>query len=211
MAARGTGPRPQAAHQEWPRLQVRRVPGVGECSTPGTAPRAPSPMCWVMPQLPVAAARVWWFLTSPPSAPSQEFDKLSDFFKAHYCLELVEKDLCVKGWNWGTVRFGGESCGRAPTPVAVPAVPQAATRLLGVSWDQWGWWQDGAWESRRWKIQGRQGRGFHAAGNVLYKRESWGGSCEVWPLPGGAMGAGGSALGLRPGEDGNRWFLPVPA
>ena len=38
----------------------------------------------------------------------QEFDKLSDFFKAHYCLELAEKDLCVKGWNWGTVRFGGE-------------------------------------------------------------------------------------------------------
>lgn len=39
----------------------------------------------------------------------QEFDKLSDFFKAHYRLELAEKDLCVKGWNWGTVRFGGES------------------------------------------------------------------------------------------------------
>lgn len=42
-------------------------------------------------------------------APAQEFDKLSDFFKAHYRLELAEKDLCVKGWNWGTVRFGGES------------------------------------------------------------------------------------------------------
>ncbi len=25
-----------------------------------------------------------------------EFDKLSDFFKAHYRLELAEKDLCVK-------------------------------------------------------------------------------------------------------------------
>ncbi|NXF57406.1 SSRP1 protein, partial [Ciccaba nigrolineata] len=37
-----------------------------------------------------------------------EFDKLSDFFKAHYRLELAEKDLCVKGWNWGTVRFGGQ-------------------------------------------------------------------------------------------------------
>ena len=24
----------------------------------------------------------------------------------------MEKDLCVKGWNWGTVKFGGESCGR---------------------------------------------------------------------------------------------------
>ncbi|XP_019370052.1 PREDICTED: FACT complex subunit SSRP1 [Crocodylus porosus] len=37
-----------------------------------------------------------------------EFDKLSDFFKSHYRLELAEKDLCVKGWNWGTVRFGGQ-------------------------------------------------------------------------------------------------------
>lgn len=52
----------------------------------------------------------WCFLmVFPPSRPTQEFDKLSDFFKAHYCLELAEKDLCVKGWNWGTVRFGGES------------------------------------------------------------------------------------------------------
>lgn len=50
-----------------------------------------------------------WFLTAVPSShPAQEFDKLSDFFKAHYRLELAEKDLCVKGWNWGTVRFGGE-------------------------------------------------------------------------------------------------------
>lgn len=47
-----------------------------------------------------------------PSRPAQEFDKLSDFFRAHYRLELVERDLCVKGWNWGTVRFGGESRGR---------------------------------------------------------------------------------------------------
>ena len=39
----------------------------------------------------------------------QEFEKLSDFFKTHYRLELMEKDLCVKGWNWGTVKFGGES------------------------------------------------------------------------------------------------------
>lgn len=51
----------------------------------------------------------WWFLTDVPCFSAQEFDKLSDFFKAHYRLELAEKDLCVKGWNWGTVRFGGES------------------------------------------------------------------------------------------------------
>ncbi|XP_030307226.1 FACT complex subunit SSRP1 [Calypte anna] len=37
-----------------------------------------------------------------------EFDKLSEFFRAHYRLELAERDLCVKGWNWGTVRFGGQ-------------------------------------------------------------------------------------------------------
>ncbi|XP_060119091.1 FACT complex subunit SSRP1 [Heteronotia binoei] len=37
-----------------------------------------------------------------------EFDKLSDFFKTHYHLDLAEKDLCVKGWNWGTVKFGGQ-------------------------------------------------------------------------------------------------------
>uniref|UniRef100_A0A8C6CEL7 FACT complex subunit SSRP1 n=1 Tax=Moschus moschiferus TaxID=68415 RepID=A0A8C6CEL7_MOSMO len=37
-----------------------------------------------------------------------EFEKLSDFFKTHYRLDLMEKDLCVKGWNWGTVKFGGQ-------------------------------------------------------------------------------------------------------
>ncbi|XP_034980946.1 FACT complex subunit SSRP1 [Zootoca vivipara] len=37
-----------------------------------------------------------------------EFDKLSDFFKTHFHLDLAEKDLCVKGWNWGTVKFGGQ-------------------------------------------------------------------------------------------------------
>ena len=37
-----------------------------------------------------------------------EFEKLSDFLKTHYCLELMEKDLCVKGWNWGTVKFCGQ-------------------------------------------------------------------------------------------------------
>lgn len=49
-------------------------------------------------------------LLSPPHP--QEFEKLADFFKTHYRLELMEKDLCVKGWNWGTVKFGGESWAR---------------------------------------------------------------------------------------------------
>ncbi|XP_030043369.1 FACT complex subunit SSRP1 isoform X2 [Microcaecilia unicolor] len=37
-----------------------------------------------------------------------EFEKISDFFKSHFRVDLVEKDLCVKGWNWGTVKFGGQ-------------------------------------------------------------------------------------------------------
>ncbi|KAM5142487.1 FACT complex subunit SSRP1 [Mantella aurantiaca] len=37
-----------------------------------------------------------------------EFDKLSDYFKTHFQVDLVEKDMCVKGWNWGSVRFGGQ-------------------------------------------------------------------------------------------------------
>uniref|UniRef100_A0A6I8Q3F5 FACT complex subunit SSRP1 n=1 Tax=Xenopus tropicalis TaxID=8364 RepID=A0A6I8Q3F5_XENTR len=37
-----------------------------------------------------------------------EYDKLFDYFKSHFRVELVEKDLCVKGWNWGSVRFGGQ-------------------------------------------------------------------------------------------------------
>nr|XP_033776568.1 FACT complex subunit SSRP1 isoform X1 [Geotrypetes seraphini] len=37
-----------------------------------------------------------------------EFEKLSEFFKSHFRVDLVEKDLCVKGWNWGTVKFGGQ-------------------------------------------------------------------------------------------------------
>ncbi|XP_063814622.1 FACT complex subunit SSRP1 isoform X1 [Pseudophryne corroboree] len=37
-----------------------------------------------------------------------EYEKLSDYFKTHFRVDLVEKDLCVKGWNWGSVRFGGQ-------------------------------------------------------------------------------------------------------
>lgn len=36
-----------------------------------------------------------------------DFEKLSAFFKANYKLELTEKDMCVKGWNWGTAKFSG--------------------------------------------------------------------------------------------------------
>ncbi|CAB1428516.1 unnamed protein product [Pleuronectes platessa] len=36
-----------------------------------------------------------------------DFEKISEFFKANYKVELNEKDLCVKGWNWGTAKFSG--------------------------------------------------------------------------------------------------------
>uniref|UniRef100_A0A674C7K5 Structure specific recognition protein 1 n=1 Tax=Salmo trutta TaxID=8032 RepID=A0A674C7K5_SALTR len=35
------------------------------------------------------------------------FEKISEYFKAHYKVELSEKELCVKGWNWGTAKFSG--------------------------------------------------------------------------------------------------------
>ncbi|KAL1262318.1 hypothetical protein QQF64_007583 [Cirrhinus molitorella] len=36
-----------------------------------------------------------------------DFEKLSSFFKVNYKVELAEKDMCVKGWNWGTAKFTG--------------------------------------------------------------------------------------------------------
>uniref|UniRef100_A0A8D3BC93 FACT complex subunit SSRP1 n=1 Tax=Scophthalmus maximus TaxID=52904 RepID=A0A8D3BC93_SCOMX len=36
-----------------------------------------------------------------------DFERISEFFKANYKLELTEKDMCVKGWNWGTAKFSG--------------------------------------------------------------------------------------------------------
>ncbi|XP_062282000.1 FACT complex subunit SSRP1a isoform X2 [Scomber scombrus] len=36
-----------------------------------------------------------------------DFEKISDFFKTNYKLEVTEKDMCVKGWNWGTAKFSG--------------------------------------------------------------------------------------------------------
>lgn len=38
----------------------------------------------------------------------QDFEKISEYFKAHYKVELSEKELCVKGWNWGTTKFSGK-------------------------------------------------------------------------------------------------------
>uniref|UniRef100_A0A4W5L1G3 FACT complex subunit SSRP1 n=1 Tax=Hucho hucho TaxID=62062 RepID=A0A4W5L1G3_9TELE len=36
-----------------------------------------------------------------------DYEKISEFFKANYKVELTEKDMCVKGWNWGTAKFSG--------------------------------------------------------------------------------------------------------
>uniref|UniRef100_A0A673NFW8 FACT complex subunit SSRP1 n=1 Tax=Sinocyclocheilus rhinocerous TaxID=307959 RepID=A0A673NFW8_9TELE len=36
-----------------------------------------------------------------------DLEKISEYFKANYKVELVEKDMCVKGWNWGTAKFNG--------------------------------------------------------------------------------------------------------
>uniref|UniRef100_A0A8C9U402 FACT complex subunit SSRP1 n=1 Tax=Scleropages formosus TaxID=113540 RepID=A0A8C9U402_SCLFO len=36
-----------------------------------------------------------------------DFEKISEYFKANYKVELTEKDMCVKGWNWGTAKFLG--------------------------------------------------------------------------------------------------------
>ncbi|KAM9375598.1 FACT complex subunit SSRP1a isoform 1-T2 [Pholidichthys leucotaenia] len=36
-----------------------------------------------------------------------DFEKISEFFKANYDMELTEKDMCVKGWNWGMAKFSG--------------------------------------------------------------------------------------------------------
>lgn len=41
-------------------------------------------------------------------SPHQDFEKISEFFKANYKVELTEKDMCVKGWNWGTAKFSGK-------------------------------------------------------------------------------------------------------
>ncbi|XP_033153626.1 FACT complex subunit Ssrp1 [Drosophila mauritiana] len=36
-----------------------------------------------------------------------EHEKLGKFIKTAYSQEMVEKEMCVKGWNWGTARFMG--------------------------------------------------------------------------------------------------------
>lgn len=36
-----------------------------------------------------------------------EESKLADFFKKNYAKDMLEKELSLRGWNWGTVHFNG--------------------------------------------------------------------------------------------------------
>ena len=37
----------------------------------------------------------------------QDFGDLRSFFRSQFHKELKEVELCVKGWNWGEVKFRG--------------------------------------------------------------------------------------------------------
>lgn len=43
-----------------------------------------------------------------PFLYAQDLEKISEYFKDNYKVELTEKDMCVKGWNWGTAKFNGQ-------------------------------------------------------------------------------------------------------
>lgn len=34
-------------------------------------------------------------------------EKVAKFFKTNYKLDMLEKELSLKGWNWGTAKFQG--------------------------------------------------------------------------------------------------------
>lgn len=38
---------------------------------------------------------------------SGEETKIADFFKKNYLKDMLEKELSMRGWNWGTVHFNG--------------------------------------------------------------------------------------------------------
>lgn len=37
----------------------------------------------------------------------QEREKVAKFFKTNYNKDMLEKELSLKGWNWGTAKFNG--------------------------------------------------------------------------------------------------------
>lgn len=38
---------------------------------------------------------------------SQDQDKIAKYFKNTYHLDMLEKELALKGWNWGSAKFNG--------------------------------------------------------------------------------------------------------
>lgn len=36
-----------------------------------------------------------------------DFDKLRNYMQTNFDIELKPKDLCLRGWNWGTAEFKG--------------------------------------------------------------------------------------------------------
>jgi len=38
---------------------------------------------------------------------SQDQDKIAKYFKNTYRLDMLEKELAIKGWNWGSTKFNG--------------------------------------------------------------------------------------------------------
>jgi len=38
-----------------------------------------------------------------------EKEKLAKFFSSRYDNAMLEKEMCLKGWNWGTARFSGST------------------------------------------------------------------------------------------------------
>lgn len=41
----------------------------------------------------------------------QERERLAKFFKSTYRLDMLDRELSVKGWNWGTAKFNGSVLG----------------------------------------------------------------------------------------------------
>lgn len=37
----------------------------------------------------------------------QDREKVAKFFRNNYKLDMLEKELSLKGWNWGTAKFLG--------------------------------------------------------------------------------------------------------
>jgi structure-specific recognition protein 1 len=37
----------------------------------------------------------------------QEKERLAKFFSHYYDMDMLDRELSVKGWNWGTASFNG--------------------------------------------------------------------------------------------------------